>query len=123
MQFVLNELARTFNDNAVTNFSGQTLSGNMLSLNMSDDNLIENDLNNNENIDLEPDGSVKRLNILCCIMCQNDSYLIETLLAPIFNQSFYHKIASISANSIVVETFNSLKKQIVNQLFFGLYSK
>ncbi len=80
-----------------------------------DDSLIENDPNNNDGIDLNPCESSpeKRLNILCCIMCQNDTRLIESLLAPIFNRSFYHKILSISDNSILIETFNSLKKHTV----------
>ncbi len=114
MQHVLNELAKSVNENNLFNYSDQTRSDNRKSpLTIRDDKSLDNDLNNNENIDLEVDPSGKRLNILCCIMCQNDNCLIDTLLAPILNQSFYHKILSTSTNSILIETHNSLNKQIV----------
>jgi hypothetical protein len=58
------------------------------------------------------------LNILCCLMCENDFSLLNIALAPFFNQKFFHS-KTTSSNSIFIETFNEASKQLVSCWYVG----
>ena len=67
------------------------------------------------------DITKQSLNILCCLMCENDYSIIDIALAPFFNQKFFHSKAT-SSNSIFVEIFSETHKQLVMHFFFNWQS-
>lgn len=54
------------------------------------------------------------LNLLCCIMCQNDQNLLDLILRPFLNQNFfYNPLLTINKNTILIEIYNGYQKQLV----------
>jgi hypothetical protein len=54
------------------------------------------------------------LNVLCCIMCQNDQNLLDLITKPFLNQNFfYNPLLTVNKNTILVEVYNGYQKQLV----------